>query len=210
MKRILSCALIAFTLQAQQAIALDQAFCALRDPDVEILSLFPRGDSYRSIVRDVSKKEVSSQIASELGTPLHFSELGKHTVYVVFDGETPIGLVHARPELGKWGIVEVAWALDLDLTIKNFAFMRCRDRSRKSFQGESTARKMFIQATMDSLRQNMVEGTFTFDKSKVPIPEDAVNLADALLLNALKTIVMRRVVWGDEITKLKSNIHAYR
>lgn len=203
MKRLLLCAIAACALHVPQAVALDQAFCALRDPDTEIFSLFPEGDSYRSIVQDISKEEVSEQIANSLGTPLHFSELGKHTVYVVYKGEEALGLVHARPELGKWGIVEIAWALDLDLAIKDFAFMRCRDRAKKAFQGEAAAREIFLQANIDSLREKMVQGTYALDPSKVSVPDHAAELANTLLLNALKTLVVTQVAWGEEITKLK-------
>ncbi len=203
MVRLITCTFIALALHVPQAVALDQAFCALRDPDTEIFSLFPAGDSYRSIVNDISNKEISERIARQLGTPLHFSELGKHTVYVVYTGETPIGLVHARPELGKWGIVEIAWALDLDLTIKDFAFMRCRDRSKKAFQGESAAREIFLHANIDSLRDKMVQGAFALDSTKVTVPDHATELANTLLLNALKTLVVTQVAWGEEIARLK-------
>ncbi len=203
MIRLIFCALIASALHVPQATALDQAFCALRDPDTEIFSLFPEGDSYRSVVHDISKEEISERIAKDLGTPLHFSELGKHTVYVVYKGEAPIGLVHARPELGKWGIVEIAWALDLDLTIKDFAFMRCRDRSKKIFQGESAAREIFLHENIDSLRGKMVQGSFALDNTKVSVPDHAAELANTLLLNALKTLVVTDVAWGEEIAKLK-------
>lgn len=187
-----------------RAIALDQAFCALRDPNSEIYALFPSGNSYRSFVRDLSQKEVRDQIADELGIPLHFSELGKHTLYVVYNEEQdPIGIVHARPELGKWGIVEVAWAMDLDLNLVDFKFIRCRDRSKKIFQEDTSARSLFKGADVEKLRHYMTPGSYSFNKDSIELDESTYDLADLLLLNAVKTLIVTQIAWGEDLKNLR-------
>ena len=122
-----------FTVSVQ---AIDQAFCSLRDPNREIFSLFPEADTYRSVARVVNDKK-RIEMEKRLPFELHFSELGQHTLYLVQSKDKNIGLVHMRSEASKWGLIEVAWALDLDLNIRDFIFVRCRDRNRLAFEANT-------------------------------------------------------------------------
>jgi len=199
---ILSALAVSLVLASGNANALDQAFCALRDPSTEIYALFPTGNSYKSIVRDLSEKEVRDKIAEELGIPLHFSELGKHTLYVVYEDKNPIGLVHARPELGKWGIVEVAWAMDLELNLIDFSFVRCRDKSKKVFQEDVKARALFRGVDIERLRHYMAPGSYAFNKEMLHLEADLHRFADLLLINAVKTLIVTRIAWQEDLVKL--------
>ena len=201
-KTILSALAVSLVLMVESSDALDQAFCALRDPSTEIYALFPTGNSYKSIVRDLSEREVRDKIADELGIPLHFSELGKHTLYVVYEDKNPIGLVHARPELGKWGIVEVAWALDLELNIIDFSFVRCRDESKKVFQEHVNARALFQGADIEKLRHYMTPGSYTFNKEIHHLEANLHQFADLLLINAVKTLLVTQIAWQEDLGKI--------
>lgn len=201
-KTILSALAVSLVLMVESSDALDQAFCALRDPSTEIYALFPAGNSYKSIVRDLSEREVRDKIADELGIPLHFSELGKHTLYVVYEDKNPIGLVHARPELGKWGIVEVAWALDLELNIIDFSFVRCRDESKKVFQEDVNARALFQGADIEKLRHYMTPGSYTFNKEIHHLEANLHQFADLLLINAVKTLIVTQIAWQEDLGKI--------
>lgn len=201
-KTILSALAVSLVLMVESSDALDQAFCALRDPSTEIYALFPTGNSYKSIVRDLSEREVRDKIADELGIPLHFSELGKHTLYVVYEDKNPIGLVHARPELGKWGIVEVAWAMDLELNIIDFSFVRCRDKSKKVFQDDVNARALFQGADIEKLRHYMTPGSYTFNKEIHHLEANLHQFADLLLINAVKTLIVTQIAWQEDLGKI--------
>ena len=203
-KTILSAIAVSLALTVKSSDALDQAFCALRDPSTEIYALFPTGNSYKSIVRDLSEREVRDRIADELGIPLHFSELGKHTLYVVYEDKNPIGLVHARPELGKWGIGEVAWAMDLNLNIIDFSFVRCRDKSKKVFQENVQARALFLGADIERLRHYMTPGSYTFNKEMHHLEANLHQFADLLLINAVKTLIVTQIAWQEDLGKITS------
>ena len=128
--------LLSFALAAAaSSTAWAQAYCALRDPVRQVYEMYPGAKSYRSIVRTVAQKH-RSIIADQLPFTMHFTELGRHTVYVALDGAKPIGLVHVRSERGQWGLVEVAWATDLDMHIVDFRFQRCRERAVKLLDTE--------------------------------------------------------------------------
>lgn len=70
-----------------------EEFCALRDPQQGIFTLYPQqATSYRSIVRSINSStryQVKQQLPQN---SLHFSELSRHTLYVGLDGKIPLGL----------------------------------------------------------------------------------------------------------------------
>ena len=90
------------------------ANCALRNPDRQIYEMFPQATNYRSLVGKVDSS-LKQTIEGKAGTPLTLNDLGKHTLYVVMKKATPIGLVHARSEVGGRGSIELVWALDMNL-----------------------------------------------------------------------------------------------
>ena len=113
-----------------------QAYCALRDPVSQIYELFPQATSYKSVVRTVDE-QARRTLKTKLPFDIHFNEFGRHTLYVALKGSRPVGLVHVRSEKGRWGLIEVAWALDFNLTILDFRFQRCRSASRKTIEAEA-------------------------------------------------------------------------
>ncbi len=117
--------LICIGLMCIPSIVSANAYCSLRDPMAAIHHLYPQATDHQSIVKVVDK-EARNAVSEQLPFTLHFNELGKHTLYVALDDKTPTGLIHARSELSDWGIVEIAWALNFDLSVHNFYIQRCR------------------------------------------------------------------------------------
>ena len=116
-------------------MAWGQAYCKLRDPVNSIKKLYPMATTYRSIVRTVDSS-ARDAVASAIPFKLHFNELGRHTLYVAMNKKKPVGLVHARSEKGRWGLVEIAWALDFDLRVRSFTFQRCRSPHRAEVESK--------------------------------------------------------------------------
>lgn len=172
-----------------------QAFCALRDPVAQIYGLFDEANGYRSFVRTIdlgTRKHVFEQ----LGYPMHRGELGRHTVYVATRDGEPIGLVHVRSERSRWGLVEVAWALDTELRILDFAMQRCRS-SRCDELDQAAFRDRIRGKSLDEL-----VGLLSSDGRALVAPELAISdktkeLAAIVVRNASKTIVVTELHWGD-------------
>ena len=178
-----------------------QAFCGLRDPVAMIEIMYPNYDNYQSIVRHIGD-EVRNKVSERLpGMPLHFGELGEHTLYVIKQDKQVLGLVHVRSEQSEWGLVEIAWAINLDLSIKDFAFQRCRSRSREVFE-QQPARQYFNGKNLASLITD-----FNFTEG-MPFPHyyEAVGvsdpLADVVLKCGLKTLLVTQLVWQQSIVDL--------
>lgn len=186
------------------AIAGANAYCSLRDPIAAIHHLFPGATDHQSIVKMVGK-DVRNNVSEQLPFTLHFNELGKHTLYVALQNSTPIGLVHARSELSDWGIIEIAWALNLDLSVKNFYIQRCRIPACRddnlNYLRSKLEGKTFSQVTELLGADGKTLGIDLSEKSK-----DIRSLSLSIIQSALKTISVTKLVWKDDIENF--NRHA--
>ena len=159
-----------------------QAYCALRDPVTGIFKVMPDATSYRSITRTVGA-EHRQRIAQRLPFTLHFNELGRHTLYVGFKDQVPMGILNVRSERGRYGLVEVGWHLDLGYRVSNVFFQRCRD---------DDARR-----AIDSLRDRIIGASFNdlleLDSSDL-LPEERM-----LVRSGLKAIAVTYDAWYDAL-----------
>ena len=180
-----------------------QAFCALRDPKTGIYDLYPEADNYRSIVRTVDttiKQVVEERLPPET---LHFSELGRHTLYVALKDQNPVGFVHVRSEESRWGLVEIAWALDMNLRIVDFRFQRCRSSQKKHLEDESFRAQLKGKSYSD-LKELLQPGTSLLAPGALAIPDGAEELAEVLIRCALKTTLVTELAWAEDIQLLRA------
>lgn len=182
-------------ISSHEAVA--QAYCALRQPHRAQQELFPTSNALETFTKQVQRAHRET-IQAKLNFTIHEDELGLHTLYAVFketDGAREhLGYIHVRSEQGEWGLIEIAWALYPDLTVKDFIFQRCREMSRDEL--ESPAFKSFLhKKSSESLRALLnVKG----DQLNKPLPhlsEDAQELGFRILRSGLKTILVTRSVW---------------
>ncbi len=159
-----------------------QAFCAMRDPVSGIFKTFSEAHGYSSITRTV-RPDLRMRIAERLPFTLHFNELGRHTVYLPLQDETPIGVLHVRSERGRYGLVEIGWALDLGTDVRTVYFQRCRDSDAK--------------AAMERLRPKL-EGASLSDL--LELHAQATDPSERMVLESgIKTIVVTKDAWGDAL-----------
>ena len=186
---------------------ISQAYCALRDPQTEIRSLYPDASSHLSLIRTVDSG-ARQRIRESVGLELHFNELGRHTLYAVHDGLRPVGLVHARSEQGRWGLLEIVWSLDLDLRVRDFRFQRCRDASRKALE-EDLFREQLRGMRLDEMRELLVAGGSRLDPGGIDVPEGAEELAAVLVRCGLKTLAVTQFVWAEDLARLRLSASAH-
>lgn len=190
--RMLLICLLSFTSQAVFA-----AYCSLRDPVAAIQTLFPAANQHRSLVRNVSL-ESRNTVKQRLPFDLHFNEIGRHTVYLVFNDTRPEGVVHARSEVSEWGLIEIAWALDMNLTVRDFYFQRCRLpacnealrlRILADLKGKSADQ---IASYVDVTGKHLAPALQEKYEADAPI-------ALALIASAMKTILLTGSEWGGAL-----------
>ena len=111
--------LVTLILFISTQLIYSQGYCSLRNPQSKIKSLYPNSNHYKTIIETINAQS-RQKIHSLLPFSLHYYELGRHNLYLISDGNKAAGLVHARTEESKWGLIEIVWSLNLDLSIKNF------------------------------------------------------------------------------------------
>ena len=178
------------------------AYCALRDPVEAIRFLFPHADSHRSVVKAVDNS-ARDEILKSLSFSLHFNELGKHTLYTILRAQHAIGFVHVRSELAPWGLMEVAWALSPDLTVKNFMFQRCRSREC-SAQAITEILTLVADKSLQDLKAYLTEDGDAL-KPEIAALTKIENKAfvGAIIRSALKTIAVTSITWADEVNAVQ-------
>ena len=178
-----------------------QAYCALRDPVRRVYELFPEADSYRTIIATVGP-EHRQFLEDNLPFAHHFNEFGRHSLYVAIRDSEPLGLIHVRSERGRWGLVEVCWALDLDLNVRGFEFQRCRDPQGDALIASQFA-KSLVGADLDTLKSRLEGGGYI-----ASLPESLQPLAETVLRSGLKTVILTQDVWQDELIELRAAVRA--
>ena len=119
----------------------------------------------------------------------------------------PVGLVHVRSEKGKWGLVEIAWALDLDLNIQGFHFQRCRDKRKASLE-EQTFTSQIIGKGLPALRLMLSEDALSLNTNRISVPKGSEALALTVLRSAMKTITVTDIVWSEDLKVLRTMAEA--
>ncbi len=196
--------LTAVMLCLMTAEAAAVAFCALRDPVRAIHSLFPNADSHHSVVRAIGPR-VRDLVATQLPFTLHFNELGKHTLYVAKQSTTPVGFVHVRSELTEWGLMEIAWALNPDLSIRGLVFQRCRVPACNDESAAELRNSLGGKSSTELLRLLSSNGSSLAEHASINAKIDPA-LAVAAIRSALKTMAVTAVAWRDEVAEINRQL----
>ncbi|MCH2132337.1 MAG: hypothetical protein MK116_01180 [Phycisphaerales bacterium] len=178
-----------------------QAYCALRDPVRRVYELYPEATAYRTRTATVGR-EHRQAMARDLPFTLHFNELGRHSLYVVLQEGEPIGLIHVRSERGRWGLVEVCWALDFDLNVIGFEFQRCRDPGAKALLKSEFAQQL-TGANFENLKAWLAD-----EERLAEMPADQRILAEMVLKSGLKTMALTEDVWHQDLAEIRALRHA--
>ncbi len=196
---------VLFATDATVKQSFGQAYCALRDPTKRIYESYPDATSYRSLVRTVDQ-EVRQHVSQKLPFTIHFNELGRHTLYLPVKGDQPIGLVHARSEASNWGLSEIVWSLNPDLTVKDFQFQRCRSRKRSAVETDAFKRQL-IGKEFRQLKAMLSEDGNSLAEGKVTTSADSKELAAIVIRSALKTIAVTEFTWKQELMVIQPLYH---
>ncbi|MEO1924848.1 MAG: hypothetical protein ABGY08_02475 [Gammaproteobacteria bacterium] len=188
--------IIVIVLSIWVSPAYSVAYCALRDPVDKIYKLFPEATTYRSIVHEIDGT-VQQQVKSQMSFSIHQNELGQHTLYIAMDEQRALGIVHARSEVGLWGLVEIVWALDFDMNVLDFMFQRCRERACKQLSDVSF-RQIIQNKSVPELAILLKQDT-TFNSPSITDDEDAKALVETIIRSAIKTVLVTQYSWHDQL-----------
>lgn len=174
------------------------AYCSLRDPVAQIKQLYPNKTNQLSIVKEIDNN-ARIQVQTNLpNNDLHFGELGRHTLYIAMQNEKALGYVHVRSEQSQWGLVEIIWAIDKNYKITNFSFQRCRSPKKKLIKNQEF-KKMFIGKSFEQLKHYLSADGVTANQTLLTKASSAPELANVVLRCALKTLLLTKLVWHNEL-----------
>ncbi len=163
------------------------AYCAIREPVQSIQQFFPDFTSYKTldgVISDTVRFSVQQKLSTKT-----FDEAGRHNLYVVFGSDGVAGFVHARTEKGVYGLDEIIWSINQNLSIKGFAYQRQRGTRMNPAQLEHY-NALVSGHTAESLEKLL------FDEKKLTTPEIK------LFESALKALLVTQGIWGGEISEL--------
>ena len=185
-----------------------QANCSLRNPDRQIYEIFPEATSYRTVVAQIDARK-KQDIESIVGSGLDRTDLGKHTAYLVLRDAVPLGFVHARTEVGARGSIELVWAMDLDLAIRDFRVQRSRERNTDAIKAQSFQARL-IGRDLGDIKALLSEGNHDVNLAALGAPAGAASITRTVVLCALKTRVITDVAFGDSILAARMLGHIHR
>ncbi len=177
-----------------------QAFCALRDPHTAIVELFPEATSHRSMVRRLGPGE-QRELRRRFSEDLPNYEFGEHTVYAVFRDREPLGVVHVRSEKGTWGLLEIAWALDLELQLRAFRLQRGYEAGASDLLAGPFPDRIAGLGLEELSREKALGPDSAL---LVDLPEEQKVFAGALLQAAPRAIAATRVGWQSDLAELRA------
>lgn len=193
---ILSCFLVSLSNDARAI-----AYCALRDPVAAISHMYPEYSSFETYVGTVTR-QTRQALQEALAFNFHFDEFGRHSLYVVSVDGRPTGLVHARSELGEWGMDEFIWALDLDLRLQDFVIQRSRNPSKRFLDNE-VVKSWLRGKSLSDLLELADDGNSPADWG-LDLPEASWPLIRSAIRSAAKTIVVTAEVWTEDLTLIQA------
>jgi len=191
---------LSFIIILLSMTSVNAAFCSLRDPTSAIQMLYEKGSQVRSIVVTITEKNRGA-VKQLIPFTIHQSEVGKHTLYVVYKNDEQKGFLQARSELAKWGFVEIAWAINIDRSIKGFYYQRCR--SPQCNEAVTKHINNVIQGkNFSQLKALLSENGEALSLDGIESFKYAPSLALLTLRSALKTLAITDISWKKDIERL--------
>jgi hypothetical protein len=160
---------------------------------------FPDSQSYKTIISSISQQS-REEIDKLLPFSLHYYEIGRHHLYAVREKGQVTALVHSRSEQSQWGLVEIIWSLNLDLSIRDFSFQRCRSHKKnlvltKEFKQQLIGKNYFELLSFIDPAGKLNE--------KLLVDREAKDLAQLLVQSSLKTIALTDLCWGQKLKEIR-------
>ena len=176
------------------------AFCSLRDPISAIQLLYADGYEFRSVVTTITEED-RRRVKRQLPFTIHQGEVGKHTLYVLYKNSENVGFLQARSEWAKWGLVEIAWAINVDRSIKGFYFQRCRSPQCNDVISEKF-NHVLQNKNFSQLKSLLSKDGVKLSPEGAKQFQHAPSLALLIVRSALKTLAITDISWAKEINQL--------
>ena len=169
------------------------------DAQRSVFRAFPSADGYQVIEQSVAL-EARRAVESRLPFRVHYSELGRHTLYVALRGRRPLGMVYKQREASAFGLASVEWALTFDLRIRSLNFRRTRSPHRRLVERSPFVRSLSGKGRAEL--SGLLDEHGQLRTLPPGMPEDARGLVAAIVRSAIKAQTVLAVVWQSQVDHL--------
>ncbi len=190
----------AFGAQAPDDVPVRKTRTVLAPPRTEeVLHALPAATNQTAYVLPVDAESWNA-IRDAVSFPVELRELTHQTLYSIYSDQRPLGLVQVRSEESRWGVIELVWVFDLDLTVRDLVVRRCRDRNRATIEGESFIEQLrgLDRRGLESLLDDDPE---RIDVQKVLVHPDVARLAAIVVRSGAKGLAFAEVLWRTQIAE---------
>jgi hypothetical protein len=137
MRKFLFSVLFLFSIYVNSFAAVG---CSLDDPDRDVKRLFPESTGYLSkfiTLKEIGAQVLQSKIEEKLGDKFDsvYEDLDvPYAYYIILKGKRPIGYIHGVNQKGKFGVLQVVVATDLEEKIIGFYYQRISSPETSRFR----------------------------------------------------------------------------
>ncbi len=185
--------------------AADAGSCALRDRTRSVYELYPESTAFSTFVGYFSLSQ-GKRLEKEVGVDVRLADLGATTVCVPLIDTSPVGFLQARADLGELGLVELVWALDLDLRVREVRVQRSRETHSATIR-DASFREQFVGKGLRDLVAWKNDPTTGVVAS---VPKDARPLVTLFVESGIKAAAILSRTFDDEVRSARLLGHIHR
>lgn len=172
----------------------------LRNPESAVFELFPDASYFQSHSAYISLSN-QTKIEDKLSVSLSFSDFGQQSILIVFSkGNVPLGIIHVRSEIGPTGVIELAWAMDLDFKLTGMKIQRSRG-TQVVFLYKPEFQTNLIGKNADQLLELLLLDYSSLNPNLISVPEKVAHLAHKAILCAAKSLLITQETFGEDLLR---------
>jgi hypothetical protein len=140
MRKIFGLALCALFFMSFHARVFAAIGCSLDEPDRDVKRLFPDSSGYKTTfitLKEIGGEPLKSELEAKLGDK--FDQVYEnmdvpYAYYTVLKGKEPIGYIHGVNQKGKFGVLQLVLAVNLDGKIRDLYYQKISSPESAKFR----------------------------------------------------------------------------
>jgi hypothetical protein len=137
--------------------------CSLDDPDRDVKMIFPASSGYLTkliTLKEIGGESLRNKIEEKLGDkfdPIYEDLDVPYAYYVILKGKEPVGYIHGVNQKGKFGVLQIVIATDLEEKIIAFYYQRISSPEAAKFRSMAFTGQLKGLSLTDFSRYNIVD-----------------------------------------------------
>jgi hypothetical protein len=121
--------------------------CSLDDPDRDVKKIFPQSSGYKTVfftLKEIGGEAAKKTVEEKLGDTLDsvYENLDvPYAYYTVLKGKEPIGYIHGVNQKGKFGVLQLVLATDLQGRVSAFYYQKISSPESAKFRDSAFTAK---------------------------------------------------------------------